>query len=63
MTRVNEDAEEALWGDIPMLAALRLPIPAEGMDPLLNAMRIIYGEPIRLESRGAFLIVLQQESQ
>lgn len=52
---------ETPWSDLtPMLAALTLPIPPEGMEPLLNSMRIIYGEPVRMESKGNYLFILQQ---
>jgi hypothetical protein len=51
--RMRQRDDEKLWGDMPMLAALRLPI-------LVDAMRIIYGEPVRMESKGAFLLVLKQ---
>ncbi len=52
---------ETPWSDLtPMLAALSLPIPPEGMEPLLTAMRIIYGEPVRMESKGNFLLILRQ---
>lgn len=39
------------------VAALRLPIPIEGLEQTLMGLYILYGEPLVLRSQGRFLIV------
>lgn len=45
--------------DDEFVAAFRLPIPVLAMDPMVNLIKIVYGEDLRLIGRDGWILVVQ----